>query len=471
MSSGQLVSIPASSAGAAIARARELGAASRASLVVAALGAAVAAGAGTIGGDSRWLAAIGGEIAATGHVPRGVPYATAPTAAWHNPIVLAELLFHALWSLGGDRALLVAQMLAVAGACMILAADARRAGARDGSAAATLGVVLVGGLSAVAVTRLQLFSLVLFPVLLALIRADRRAPSRRILLLWPLVALWSNLHGAVLTGVLVALAYLLLDRSRRVGVVSSGVAAAGTVAALLVTPALLQTPAYFWSVLHNYTAQHGYGLWAPLSPTSGFDVLLAAGALALGAFALRARPATWELAAAGALSASTVHTARTGIWLLFLLVAPAAAGLRLRPSIGRRATVAAATAALVVCAFGVAALRPSAGDVAVRRAVALAHGEPILADGDLAELVAVDGGTVWVGNPIDAFSLRDQATYISWLRGEPAGDGALRHARFVVARQGSPAQRRLLVTRRPRLVVSSGGVGLYVVATITPASS
>src|SRR5581483_7546637 len=161
------------------------------------------------------------------------------------------------------------------------------------------------------------------------------------------------------------------------------------------------------------------------------------------------------------------HTARTGIWLLFLLVAPAARGLQLRRSLGPRATVAGATVALVVCAFGVVALRPAPGADVVRRAVALAHGRPVLADGDLAELVAADGGRVWVGNPIDAFSQADQKTYISWLRGEPAGDAAVAHARFVVTRAGSRADRRLRATQRPRAVFAPGGYRLYVVATTT----
>src|SRR5581483_4569320 len=151
------------------------------------------------------------------------------------------------------------------------------------------------------------------------------------------------------------------------------------------------------------------------------------------------------------------HTARTGIWLLFLLVAPAARGLQLRRSLGARATVAGATVALVVCAFGVVGLRPAPGSDVVRRAIALAHGRPILADGDLAELVAVDGGRVWVGNPIDAFTQADQKTYISWLRGEPAGDRALEHAHIVVTRKGSRADRRVLATRSPRRVFAAAG--------------
>ena len=433
----------------------------RATLAAVAAAAGAVAVLGTIGGDSRWLAALGADIAATGHIPHGVPFATASTGSWHNPLVLAQLLFHALWSAGGDRALLAAQLVAVAAGFSLLAADARRAGGSDASVAAALAVVLVGGISAIAVVRLQLFSLALFPLLLALLRSDRRAPSRRIALLWPLIAVWANLHGAVLTGILVALVYLLVDRARRAGAASALVLAAGTLLAPLCTPALLHTPAYFWSVLHNYTAVHGYGLWAPLSIHSGFDVVLGLGILLLGAAALRGRPAAWELAAAGALTAATVHTARTGIWLLFLLVAPAATAIRFRRGPGPRTVFAVAGASVVACLFGLVAPSAGRGEDVVAQAVQMAHGRPILADGELGELVAVDGGRVWVGNPIDAFGLGDQATFISWLRGEPAGDAAYDHAGLIVVSEGSAAYRRLLGLRIARLVFSSGGVELY----------
>jgi hypothetical protein len=243
------------------------------------------------------------------------------------------------------------------------------------------------------------------------------------------------------------------------------------VAAPLLTPALLQTPAYFWSVLHNYTATRGYGLWAPLDPTSGFDILLIVAGLVLAAAALRARPAGWELAAGGMLFASTIHTSRAGIWLLLLLVAPAARALPLRRAPGSRAAVAAASAVVVVSVFGVVAPHAGRGEDVVRQAVQIAQGRPILADGQLGELVAVDGGRVWVGNPIDAFALRDQATYISWLRGEPAGDAALSHAHLVIVQDRSAAQRRLITTRRATLVLAAGGVQLYEVVSTTATNS
>src|SRR5215470_7178925 len=86
---------------------------SRLSWLAVAAGSALAASVAVVGADARWLAAIGGLVARAGHVPSSIPYAAAPSHDWVNVPVLGELVFHALWSIGGDRALVVAQAGAV----------------------------------------------------------------------------------------------------------------------------------------------------------------------------------------------------------------------------------------------------------------------------------------------------------------------------------------------------------------------
>ena len=93
---------------------------------------------------------------------------------------------------------------------------------------------------ALLIVRSQLFSLAFFPLLVLLLREEARRPSRRVWLLVPLVALWSNLHGGVLLGIAVAGTYLLLSRARQQPVVAAGVLA-GMAIALFATPALAQT--------------------------------------------------------------------------------------------------------------------------------------------------------------------------------------------------------------------------------------
>src|SRR5580765_8068656 len=138
---------------------------SRLSWLAVDAGSALCASVAVAGADARWLDALGAVIARAGHIPSSIPYAAAPSHDWVNVPVLGELVFHLLWAIGGEHALVVAQAAAVAA------------------------------------------TLPLFALLVLLLRSDARAPSRRIWLLVPLVALWSNLHGGVLAGLFVATLY------------------------------------------------------------------------------------------------------------------------------------------------------------------------------------------------------------------------------------------------------------------------
>ena len=118
-----------------------------------------------VGADARWLAALGSAIAEHHAIPDGVPFAAAPTAHWPNAIVAAELLFHGLESTLGDRGLMLAQMVAVGGALSVLSRDALAGGASAPATATALIVASLGALPSLVIARVQLFSLLLFPVL------------------------------------------------------------------------------------------------------------------------------------------------------------------------------------------------------------------------------------------------------------------------------------------------------------------
>src|SRR5690242_5886853 len=187
-------------------------------------GAALSASVAAVGADARWLAAIGAVIARAGHIPSSIPYAAAPSHDWVNVPVLGELIFHAIWSLDGDRALVVAQAIAVAATLALVLRGMRAAGSTDTASALVLVAIPVAAATSLFVVRAQMFSLPLFALLVLLLRSDARARSRRIWLLVPLVALWSNLHGAVLVGLIVASVYLVLER-RAFGVLAAAWAA------------------------------------------------------------------------------------------------------------------------------------------------------------------------------------------------------------------------------------------------------
>jgi hypothetical protein len=415
----------------------------RSSTVAVAAAVAASAGLGLVGADSRWVAALGETIVSSRAIPDGVPYASAPTAGWDNVLVLAEVLFHAFGR--SSHGLLAAQLVAVAVGFVLLAAAARKDGAADGSTALVLLIVAVGALGSLVVMRLQLFSLAFFPALLLLLKGETASGSRRIWLVPPLLAVWGNLHGAVLVGYAVVSAYLLFARLRAQPRTAVAVWIASTLA-LLATPQLLDTVDYYRGVLTNEAARRGVGLWAPLTIGSPLDVLFLCAASVLIALAIRGRARTWELVVLAGLAILTVRTARSGVWLLFAAAAPAARGFTLRQLLSP--PVAAALAAVLVAGATLGLVRgprsTGAGERVLRTSLDTAAGTPILAEDVLAEQVALAGGRIWVGNPLDAFRSADQRLYLDWLEGRPAGDAALRRApRVVLVHPGSESDRRI----------------------------
>src|SRR5439155_22138446 len=177
----------------------------------------------------------------------------------------------------------------------------------------------------------------------------------------------------------------------------SAAVAAASALALCATPALAGSPAYYVGVMTSEAAARGYGLWAPLSLHSGFDLLLIGGALILLAGFVRARPQLWQLIAAAVLAVLTVHAARNGIWLLLFLAAPAASSVRvaprLRPAVSH--CVALALAAAAVAGFVRGPLEPAASPRLIARAIGIAHGQAILAEPVASEQIAGAGGRVW----------------------------------------------------------------------------
>jgi hypothetical protein len=431
------------------------------SAVALCFGTATAALTAMIGPDARWLGALGRVVVERGRIPHGVPFAAAPSGDWPNVPVLAELAFRGLTGALGDRGLLLAQLVAVGVALGVTRREMRRLGATDAGAALAIALLVPGALLAFAGIRAQLFSLALFPVVVALLRREAAAPSRRIWLLPPLLALWSNLHGAALLGLAAAGLYLVLERARRRPLESLGVAAVSA-AALCATPALAATPRYYHDVLTSVAARRGYGLWSPLSLHAGFDLLLVGvGAVLLAAF-LRSGSRPWELAVAALLVWSAVHTARNGVWLLLYVAAPAATRLRVRATPHPAVAHALALLCLFAGALGIARGPLSAGaeSVAVERAIHGAHGLPILAEPATAERIAAAGGRVWISNPLDAFTPAAQRAYLDWLDGKPSG--LLTAARTVVVTPASPAARRLAQDSRFRVVLRSARAVVFV---------
>ena len=440
---------------------------SRLSWLAAAAGSALCAAVAVVGADARWLAALGAAITHARHIPSSIPYAAAPSHDWVNVPALGELFFHGLWVLGGERGLVLGQAVAVAAMFALLVRDMRGSEAPDGASALVLVALPFGAIASLFVVRAQLFSLPLFALTLVLLRSESRARSRRIWLLVPLVALWSNLHGGVLIGVAVAAVYLVLERARRQPLTAAGVLLASC-AALFATPGLGRTADYYAGVFHSEPAASGFGLWASLSLRNPLDLIFLALAIPLVWFAVRSRPRLWELACIAMLSAAAVHVSRNSIWLLLFVATPAAVGAgttRLRTARGADGLVLllawSVPVLLVLAALTRTPARTVAGPQLRTQAAKLAAGRPILADAEDAEALALDGRRVWIANPIDAFDERAQDAYLSWLRGRPAGDRLLRRHDIVLVETGSAAQRRIAHMHAFREVAHDSAAVLY----------
>ena len=393
------------------ARSRQLSPVAAVLALTAALMALVAA----VGGDARWLVAAGEEIVRRGGLPDSVPYALAPSSGWHNVPALAEVIAFVAASLF-EHGLLALHIAAVTVGLAVVARDARAGGATRGSTAIVLGVVVLGAFTSLFVVRLQLFSLLLFPVLVALLRSEARRPSRRVWWVPALLALWGNLHGAVLLGLAVTLTYLVFSRARLRPAESLAVACASCIA-LLLTPAGLQSIDYYVGVANNEAARQHIGLWARLSPSNPFDVVLIACAAGLVLLLLRSRPGLWERLSALGLAVAVLLAARNGVWLLLFLAAGAARGLPV-PTWRHRRAITATTVVVAVALSMLALLRGPAHYGASPRLVALTVAASatcgVYAQDALAEQVVADGGRVWITNPLDTFGAEDQRKYLHW---------------------------------------------------------
>ncbi len=403
----------------------------------------------SIGADTYWAVALGRDIAARGSIPDGIPFATASSSGWPNVPVLGELILAGL-AAPGPVGIVAAQLLFDAIALALLALGARRAGASDGATAVSLTLVILGVLPALASVKMQLFSVALFPVLLVLLRADHRRPSRRIWWVVLVIGVWGNLHGAVLMGVAVTGAYLLLSRLRRRPAETVAVGM-GALLAVAVNPALLGSVHYYVGVLGNEASRRGTELWARPNPNNLFDLLLIAAGAALVVLALWSRPPLWEVVAILGLLAGTVTSSRHGVWLLMLCAAPTAARLTRRgrepleaPS--RAVPLVAGLVVLVGCTgllwTRLDALNPSGDPGLVASVKAVAQGRVVLADEPVVESLAAEGVRVWMSNPIDAFNRTDQAAYLDFVSGSTSQDSQalMDRAEVVVVRAGGSAE-------------------------------
>jgi hypothetical protein len=221
-------------------------------------------------GDS-WLTLVSGrEVVEHGLPQHDQLMALSHGARWVDQQWLAQVVFYELAHLGGIQAVVLLHVALLTGAFAIGVVAARRRGASPTT-------VLWVGLACVFLApwawqlRAQSFAYPLFAATLLLLSADSRAPSRRVLLVLPLLAVWANLHGSVVFGAgLVALRGLTIVYER-------GAAWRLRAACLLCAPLLALASPYGTALLGYYRHMLGSPLlsrfvqeWGPTTPAKAW---------------------------------------------------------------------------------------------------------------------------------------------------------------------------------------------------------
>jgi hypothetical protein len=154
--------------------------------------------------QDSWMTLVGGREVVQHGLPTHDHFAAWTAGVpWIDQQWLAQLAFYALYVAGGLKLVLLSHVALLAAALAIALAAARLSGASEKSVCL---VALATMLSAPweLQLRAQTVGTLLFVCVTALLLADSRRPSRRVLLVLPLLAVWANVHGTVLLGVALA---------------------------------------------------------------------------------------------------------------------------------------------------------------------------------------------------------------------------------------------------------------------------
>jgi hypothetical protein len=222
-----------------------------------------------------WLTLVAGrEIWQHGLPAENTLTVWAHGAMWTDQQWFAQLAYYGLYAAGGLRLVLLVNALLIAGAIAGGIAVARLLGASPQRAAAVAALCLP--LTAFQ-WQLRSQSLVypLFVLLLWLLVADARAPSWRVVLALPLLALWANLHGSVvLAAALVALggalgvvrwlrARRVQGRARELSLLRSLVLLLAPGLCLFVSPYWFDLADYYRRTLFNSALSTYVSEWRP----------------------------------------------------------------------------------------------------------------------------------------------------------------------------------------------------------------
>lgn len=245
-----------------------------------------------------WLNLLGGkEILHSGLPHHDTLAVMSRGREWIDQQWLANLFYYGVYALGGLGLAARVNILIFVGVLGLVFVAARR---REAS---TLGVMLccipmcVVGLEFI---RAQVVVEPLFVVLIALLAAESRQRTRRILLAFPMLALWANLHGSVIVAAALVALLGLTEAVRDLRAVPRRARGLLRSAALMIVPwPFVFASPYGLDLIHYYNATLRNPVfpkflteWAPPIPLSiwGIPLFLLAGT---ALFLFARHPGVW----------------------------------------------------------------------------------------------------------------------------------------------------------------------------------
>ena len=302
---------------------------------------------------------FGQDILAAHSLPRLDTYSFTSDIAWVNHEWMAEALMGGAYNLGAGAGLISLKLVVSACTLAIVWFALSAAGVFRPLAVLLLLVVTFGTAHLTMTLRPQVFSILLFAALLALLNAASRGRPRLLLWLPVLFAVWANTHGGWLVGAGVLLLWCagaLATRTLPWPWLTGG--------ALLAMLGTLATPYGFglWRFLWETVGLGRADIveWQPLHRAPAFLLIWSVpAALAVAALRRCGRAAVPPLVPVAALGLLALRVARLeGFFAVasVLLLAPCLAGLGPRRlPLSRRPTGAEAAAVGALCLAGLVA--------------------------------------------------------------------------------------------------------------------
>ncbi len=143
---------------------------------------------------------FGRDIIATGRAVQIDQYSFTSDRPWINHEWLSEVSFAGVYGLAGSAGLVALKLVVLGSILFVVFRHARRLRPPPGAALAILTITFAGTFWRTHTVRPQLFSVLLFAVLLVAMTRASEGRRRSLFVVPPLFALWVNLHGGWIVG-------------------------------------------------------------------------------------------------------------------------------------------------------------------------------------------------------------------------------------------------------------------------------